>query len=261
MSYVGVPPFGQTVRTVTEVNAVQDQTIFYPTGGYLPGYIDVELDGSDLGSQDFTATDGLSVVLTQKAGAGDLFRTKAYWPVSLVDTYRKSEVDAIASTKQAALGFTPVNKAGDTLTGALNEAQGADIASAATVNLTAATGNYVNVTGTTAITGITLAQGAERTVKFAGALTLTNGASLILPSGANITTAAGDVAKFRGEASGVVRCVSYTKANGQLAATNAFTFVESGTKLYIKYNGTAVASIDSTGNFTSLLNVSAYTAP
>jgi hypothetical protein len=95
MSYVGVPPFGQTVRTVTEVVAQQDQSVFYPTGGYIPGYLDVELDGSDLGSQDFTATDGLSVVLTQKCGAGDLFRTKAYWPVAMVDTMRRAEINGI----------------------------------------------------------------------------------------------------------------------------------------------------------------------
>jgi hypothetical protein len=95
MSYVGVPPFGQTVRTVTEVVAQQDQSVFYPTGGYIPGYLDVELDGSDLGSQDFTATDGLSVVLTQKCGAGDLFRTKAYWPVAMADTMRRAEINGI----------------------------------------------------------------------------------------------------------------------------------------------------------------------
>lgn len=93
-------------------------------------------------------------------------------------------------------------------------AQGADVASASTVNLDTATGDYVNVTGTTAITAVTLSQGREVTVKFAAALTLTNGASLIVPGGADITTAAGDVAVFRGEASGVVRVVSYTKANG-----------------------------------------------
>ena len=93
--------------------------------------------------------------------------------------------------------------------------RGSDIASASTINLTTATGDIVDVTGTTSITAITLADGLERQVRFAGALTLTNGASLILPGGANITTAAGDVAVFRGYAAGVVRCVAYTKANGQ----------------------------------------------
>lgn len=105
-------------------------------------------------------------------------------------------------------------KSGGTLTGALNEAQGADIASAATVNLTTATGNYVHITGTTTITAITLAQGAERTVVFDGALTLTDGASLLLPASANITTAAGDSAIFRGESAGVVRCIDYIRKSG-----------------------------------------------
>lgn len=102
-----------------------------------------------------------------------------------------------------------------TLSGAaIDEAKGADIASAATINLTTATGNLVDVTGTTTITAITLAEGAQRTVRFTGALTLTNGASLVLPGAANIPTAAGDFAVFRGYASGVVRCVFYSKADG-----------------------------------------------
>ena len=103
------------------------------------------------------------------------------------------------------------------ITGLINEAQGSNIASASTINLTTATGNYVHITGTTTITAITLAQGAERTIVFDGALTFTNGASLILPSGANITTAAGDTAIVRGEAAGVVRCVAYTRADGTAA--------------------------------------------
>lgn len=93
--------------------------------------------------------------------------------------------------------------------------QGASVASATTVNLDTATGDYVSITGTTTITGITLAQGRERTVTFAAALTLTHGASLLLKNnGSNIVTAAGDSAVFRGEASGVVRMISYTPASG-----------------------------------------------
>jgi hypothetical protein len=92
---------------------------------------------------------------------------------------------------------------------------GADIASASTVNLETATGDLIDVTGTTTITAITLSEGHERTVRFTGALALTNGASLLLPGAANIATAAGDFAVFRGYASGVVRCVDYTKASGK----------------------------------------------
>lgn len=91
---------------------------------------------------------------------------------------------------------------------------GADIASAATIDLGAATGDLIDVTGTTTITAITLAEGEMRTVRFTGALTLTHGASLLLPGAASITTVAGDYAIFRGYAAGVVRCVAYTKIDG-----------------------------------------------
>lgn len=92
--------------------------------------------------------------------------------------------------------------------------KGADIASAATINLDTATGNLVDVTGTTTITAVTLSEGRERTIRFTGVLTFTNGASLVLPGGANITTAAGDYAVLRGYAAGVVRCVVYERASG-----------------------------------------------
>jgi len=98
----------------------------------------------------------------------------------------------------------------------LNEAKGADIASATTTDIGAATGNFVHVTGTTTITGLgTIQAGTERTVEFTGILILThNGTSLILPTGANITTAAGDTAIFRSEGSGNWRCISYQRASG-----------------------------------------------
>lgn len=99
---------------------------------------------------------------------------------------------------------------------AINEAKGADIASATTTDIGAATGNYVKVTGTTTITGLgTIQAGTERTVEFGGALTLThNGTSLILPGAANITTVAGDTAIFRSLGSGNWKCVAYQKASG-----------------------------------------------
>jgi hypothetical protein len=100
MSYVGVPPFGQTVRTITEVTATAGQTTFTPSGGYLPGYIDVSLNGSALSSADFTATNGTTVTLTAAAAVGDEFRCVAYWPVSLMDTYRKGETDTLLAAKQ-----------------------------------------------------------------------------------------------------------------------------------------------------------------
>lgn len=98
--------------------------------------------------------------------------------------------------------------------GRIDTTQGADIASASTVNLETATGNVVDVTGTTTITAITLSQGHWRWVRFTGILTLTHGSSLVLPGAANIATAAGDYALFVGYGSSVVRCAGYVRASG-----------------------------------------------
>jgi len=106
--------------------------------------------------------------------------------------------------------------AGGAMTGAINEAQGSNIASASTTDIGAATGNSVTVTGTTTITGLgTIQAGSRRIVTFAGILTLThNGTSLILPTAANITTAVGDVAEFVSLGSGNWKCTNYQRADG-----------------------------------------------
>ncbi len=136
------------------------------------------------------------------------------------------EIEVKAATPVFHLQTTakpPVARSGGTMTGtlamsaaAVNEAKGADIASATTTNVGAATGNFVDVTGTTTIAGLgTVQAGTERTVRFTGILTLThNATSLILPGGANITTAAGDVATFRSLGSGNWICVTYQRASG-----------------------------------------------
>lgn len=103
------------------------------------------------------------------------------------------------------------------------ETKAADIASASTVNIGAAVGGFMHVTGTTTITAFdSVTAGTERTLKFDGILTLThNATSLILPGGANITTAAGDTAIFRSEGSGNWRCISYNPASGAAVAGSA----------------------------------------
>ncbi len=105
--------------------------------------------------------------------------------------------------------------------------KGADIASATTTDLGAATGDYVSVTGTTTITGLgTIAAGVMRTTRFTDALILThNGTSLILPSATNITTAANDVAMWRSLGSGNWICVAYERASGSpiSAPSNAYS--------------------------------------
>lgn len=92
--------------------------------------------------------------------------------------------------------------------------KGADVASATALTL-GIDGNYFDITGTTTITSIsTLGIGTVIKLHFDGILTLTHHATdLILPGGANITTAAGDEAEFIEYASGDWRCTKYSLAS------------------------------------------------
>src|SRR6188508_2722519 len=104
------------------------------------------------------------------------------------------------------LSTNKVAKAGDNMSGALNEAKSTDIASGATTDLATSTGNYVIITGTTTITSL-------------GILTLThNATSLVLPTSANIITTVGDKATFVSMGGGNWKCVSYMRADGTALA-------------------------------------------
>lgn len=91
---------------------------------------------------------------------------------------------------------------------------GSDVASATTINLNAVTGELIDITGTTSITGVTLSDGAFRIVRFTGILSLVHGSSFILPTSGPITTAVGDYAELRGYASGIVRLTNYSRFDG-----------------------------------------------
>lgn len=99
-------------------------------------------------------------------------------------------------------------------------AKGADVASANPLVL-GTDGNYFDITGTTGFASIsTVGAGTVVKLHFDDALTITHHATdLILPGGANITTAAGDEAEFVEYASGDWRCTNYTRAS----KTNALT--------------------------------------
>jgi len=116
----------------------------------------------------------------------------------------------------------------NTFTAAQEWATGTAIASAATINLNTATGNRVHITGTTAITAVTLTRG-PRTVIFDGILTLTHNATTNnLPGAANITTAANDRAVYESDGT-TVYCRSYTKASGLpvVAVSSAVNYPQS----------------------------------
>lgn len=187
----GLPVFGELTMTP----ASNGQTVFTPAGGYSAGQIELFLNGVLLlgNGDDYTATDGTTITLTTGVNTTDtlFLRRWIYLP----------EAQA-------------VNKTGDTLTGALNDAPQVDVTSAATCNIGLAASNRVRITGNADILSFgTVAAGVARTVTFAGALALThNTTSLILPGAANITTAAGDTAEFESLGAGNWRCTWYQRA-------------------------------------------------
>lgn len=83
MSYIGNEPVISAIRTITEATATAGQTVFNPTGGYTVGYLDVFVNGAQLQSSDFTATNGTSVTLTQACTVGDNVRLVAWGTFSL----------------------------------------------------------------------------------------------------------------------------------------------------------------------------------
>lgn len=101
-----------------------------------------------------------------------------------------------------------------TLTSEAVEFASASPASAATLLVTG--GNLLQPTGTTTITALASAQaGAMRVIRFTTALTLTNGANLIL-FGKNITTESGDSASFISLGGGQWFLHNYQRADGSV---------------------------------------------
>lgn len=95
--------------------------------------------------------------------------------------------------------------------------KGADVATASTMVLNTATGLMVDITGTTTVTAITLAEGAIKIGRATGAHQYTASASLIIngSTSTNYTTTAEDILLYEGRASSVVRLwVLYSSALG-----------------------------------------------
>jgi hypothetical protein len=175
------------------------------SGGRLFTYV----AGTTTPKATFTAEDGLTPnanpIVLDSSGRATLFIQGAYkFRLETSAGVLVRETDNVQSFEIAGAA-----------TGAINWATADTIPSAASIDLGAATSNYVIVTGTTSITSLgTVAQGAERLLRFTGVLTLThNGTSLILPNNANITTAAGDFARFISEGSGNWRLTEYQGFN------------------------------------------------
>lgn len=127
---------------------------------------------------------------------------------SVLDDHQRAAYSFIALHRDGA-GFSPE----------------AAVASASTADIGAASSFYVQITGTTTITSFGTNYNGPRFVRFGGALILThNATTLILPTGASITTAAGDSAIFvpKGSPSDGWECVVYQRATGRALVDTDF---------------------------------------
>jgi hypothetical protein len=103
-----------------------------------------------------------------------------------------------------------------------------DIASAATLDIGAQLTNFLRVTGTTGVTSFGTNYNGPRFLIFSGAVLLTHSATLVLPTAANITTAAGD-SLIAVPISGGWQVVAYQKADGSALSANLIAATTAGT--------------------------------
>lgn len=85
--YLGIPASGVTTtayRTVTEFTATAGQTTFTPPS-YTVGFINVYRNGALLGTADYTATNGTTVVLASAASSGDLVVVESFLVSSVLN--------------------------------------------------------------------------------------------------------------------------------------------------------------------------------
>lgn len=206
----------------------------YPQGSFKNRTAPGALDGSYLEKDWANDKEGFFQRLMLVAGIS---------PNGSVDT-------AQASQYYNALLQIIADNAADTLNAPI-----ASVAVAGTVDLTAgapATSNIV-FTGSGTINNFTVAANRDFIVRFNGAATLTNSASLVTNSGANIVTAAGDTCIMRATAANTVEILMFVRGViGQSKAVSGYRVFHDGTAtpLICQWGTAATASSNNvTANF------------
>lgn len=99
MSYLGNSPQISVARTVTDKTVTElTQSLFGSLGGYTPGMVDVYINGVLLSDEDYTATDGSTILLTEPAVLGDKLRVISFIPNVDINTgYVKRGGDTMAN--------------------------------------------------------------------------------------------------------------------------------------------------------------------
>jgi len=271
------PPALNEKLTITRLVPATQLVDLQNLGTVQPDIIEGALDKLTRALQDQQTDISSALKLSPSAGAVDLLV-----PVPVADRYLAwnaaanalenkdiASISAISVPVTIANGGTGAASASAALTALGIPYAKADLASATNMTIPT-TGNYFDVTGTTTIVTMPIAANRHFFLQFDGALTLTHHATnLDLPSGANITTAAGDVAEFYSIATDDVHCVNYTRANGTaivgatLAAAQTWTGPQRGTVTDIgSQASTVTVNLDTSNNHkVTLTGNAAFASP
>lgn len=210
-------PPAAAIRTVDDVSGVNDGTGLqdeWIASGFTPTFISAtsfSVSGDrttvlHVGRRLKTANTGGTIysTITASSHSGGTTTVTVVNDSGSIDSGISSVSYSIGSASNPSVNADMVNR------------KASAVASAATTNIWGTAGDFVHVTGTTTITSLGTAPyaGAERTVVFDGALTLThNGTTLVLPGSANITTAANDRMTVRADTTDNMIITHYTRAN------------------------------------------------
>ena len=220
VTFVSAPGSGTTVVRLREM-AYARTTDYQENGDLEAATLDADLDAMVMLVQQLnaefvralklpkgtTTNQELSGTAADRANkylafdsSGNLTMTSSVDPGTLtVSAFMETVLDDLdAASVRATLGL----------------AAGSDIASAATLNLTAATGNLVRITGTTATTGVTINNGQVVLCYPTGAWPLTyHATNMPIKGGVSYTCAAGDTVIFSKDGNGSLH-VDIFKADG-----------------------------------------------
>ena len=144
--YLGIPVTGVVTtayRTVTEFTATASQTTFTPPS-YTVNYINVYVNGVLLGSADYTATNGTTVVLTTGVAAGTLVTVESFRVESVLNAIPNA-AGAINLAGTLVSGTLPVANGGTGVT--TSTGSGSVVLSAAPTLTGQATIPTINLTG------------------------------------------------------------------------------------------------------------------
>jgi hypothetical protein len=143
----------------------------------------------------------------------------------------------------AVIGTDVASLAANTFTGLQTWKASADIASAATVDLTAATGNTTRITGTTATSAFTMTAGQWHMCVADGAWPLTYHATTnkLNTGGSNYTCAAGDRVLLHKDNSGIVQATIFATSGKAVSAGKLVQRVEATP--YTTYSSDSTGSL------------------